>query len=256
MRSAGNVRWKNVAAAVLTLTLLGAALAVAPAQWRAFDSRGLVGVDLRISIVFAERWSTTGSMYLERQLAGPYAAREFDPDLETLPSLYPPPAVLLFAPFRVLPSFLWWLVPLAVIGWSVARSRPRTLVWPLIGAALAWPNTSSAIIAGNTAMWVAAAVAGGIHLGWPAVAIALKPSFAPFVLVGLLNKPRVFFAALLVLATVSLLFLDQWPRYLSATLNADVWPLYSIGDLPLLALPLIAWLGRSPSVMPGDAQVV
>lgn len=251
----GNVRWANVATVVLTLTMLGAALAVTAVRWHAFDSRGLVGIDLRISDVFAERWSTTGSMYLDRQLTGPYAAREFDPDLTTLPSLYPPPAILLFAPFAVLPSFLWWLVPLAVICWSVARSRPRPLVWPLLVAVLVWPNTSAAVIAGNTAMWVTAAVAGGIHLGWPAVAIAMKPSFAPFAIAGLLTRPRAFAAALLVLAGVSLLFLDQWPRYVSATLNADVGPFYSIEDLPLVALPLIAWLGRVGSVKPGEARV-
>jgi hypothetical protein len=244
-----------VATGVLTVTLLVAALAVAAERWQAFESRGLLGIDLRISNVFADRWSTTGSMYLDVQLAGPYAAREFDPDLETLPSLYPPPAVLLFVPFRVLPSFLWWLVPLAAIGWSVARSRPRPMVWPLIGAALVWPNTSSAIIAGNTAMWVAAAVAGGIHLGWPAVAIALKPSFAPFAMAGFLSRPRTFIAGLLVLAVVSLLFLDQWPRYITAALNSDVGLQYSIGDLPLVALPLIAWLGRSGSAKRADARI-
>ena len=249
------VRWTNVAVTIAVGLLMVAAVAVAAVRWGAFESRERVGIDLRITIVFAERWSTTGSMYLDRQLAGPYAAREFNPDLETLPSLYPPPAILLFAPFLVLPAVLWWLLPLAVMGWSIVRSRPRLWAWLLIGAALIWPNTSSAVIAGNTAMWVGAGVAGGIYLGWPAVLVLLKPSFAPFALAGVLTRPRAVLAGLVVLAAVSLFFVAEWPRYIQATLNADVGPLYSVGDLPLVALPLIAWLGRAKEVRPADEPV-
>lgn len=248
MSAAGGIRWARVVTMALTIALLGAALAVATIMWRAFEEQDLVGIDLRIAVVFAERWASTGSMYLETQLTGPYPARAFNPDLTTLPSLYPPPAVLLFAPFRILPAILWWLVPLAAIAWSIARSRPRPWAWLLIALALAWPNTSATLIAGNTAMWVAAAVAAGLYLGWPAVLVFLKPSFAPFAFAGFLGRRRAFNAAMVGLAGVAVLFVAQWPRYVAALLNADVGPLYSAGDAPLVTLPLIAWLGRSDSL--------
>jgi hypothetical protein len=213
-------------------------------RYRAFEEAGLLGIDLRIGQVFAHRWLDTGSMYLPAQLIGPYESRTFRWDLESLPSLYPPNAVLPFLATLVLPAFAWWLVPLGVSALAAWRLRPASWTWPILALALVWPNTSAAILAGNTAMWVAAAVWGAVVWGWPAVFVALKPSFFPFAFAGVLGSRRAFGIGLLGLVASALLFLPLWDDYLAAVRWSDVRLDYSIGDLPLVLMPIVAWLGR------------
>lgn len=224
--------------------LLMVAVAIGWSRLQSVIAEDLVGIDLRIIHVFVDRWSDTGSMYLPSQLTGPYAAREFDPRLTTLPALYPPNAILLFLPLSVLPSLLWWLIPLSVISSVVWMLRPDRWTWPILAAALAWPNTLTSIFVGNTAMWITAGVASGLLLGWPAALVLLKPSFAPFALVGLARRRRALVIGVAILGVVSLITVGQWAAYLAAVRNSDVDAFYSIGDLPLITAPIIAWLGR------------
>ena len=61
------------------------------------------GTDLTLYLGATQRFLGGGTFYLERQLHGPYNGQPGD-------LFYPPPAVLLFAPFEVLPMILWWCV--------------------------------------------------------------------------------------------------------------------------------------------------
>ena len=181
------------------------------------------------------RWLETGQLYLARQLAGPTPVQDGDP-------LYPPIVLYLLLPFRVLPSILWWVIPLAIIGSVIVWLRPRSWTWPLLALILLWPRTPALIYYGNPGMWVDAAIAGGVVLGWPSVFVLIKPSLAIYAPLGI--RRRSWWVALGILAIASLPFGTLWVDYATVLRNSGVPPWYSLLDLPLSLAPVIAWLGR------------
>jgi hypothetical protein len=110
-------------------------------------------------------------------------------------------------------------------------------------ATLIWPNTADSLWAGSSNLWIVAGVAGGLIWGWPAVIVAFKPSFAPFMLIGV--RRRSWWIAIAVVAVLSLAMLPEWLRYVTVLENLESpGPVYSLGDLPLLLVPVIAWAAR------------
>jgi hypothetical protein len=134
-RAATRIRWRrSVAIAATVLVLLFTALEF-EAVWRGQVSRGWIGGDLAVYLAVARRWVETGVLYWPSQLAGPYAnADAWLPD--GVANLYPPPAVLLFVPFLVLPAILWWVIPLGVLISGVVYWKPAWWSWPFLAAAL------------------------------------------------------------------------------------------------------------------------
>ena len=226
----------------LTLVILAFGLVVFVMRWRVFDAAGFLGLDYRTHLVFAERFLDTGSMYLPYQLAGPYDPQPLPHVPAVMPSMYPPHAIYLFAPFLVLPAILWWVIPVGLTAYVVATFRPAPWTWPVIAALVALPHIVAALIVGNTTMWLVAFVAAGLRWHWPAVLVTLKPSLAPFALIGL--RHRSWWVAALALAIVSLPMLPSWFDYLAAVRNGGASPLYSIGSVPAMLIPVVAWLGR------------
>jgi hypothetical protein len=223
-------RW--IAFAVTAGLLLGIALSnvllatKVIAQW---------GSDYTFYRTVAERWWTVGDFYLPYQVAGPYIAES---GVETL---YPPAALGLFLPFVWLPAILWWVIPLGIIGWHVATSRPPWWAWPVIVLLLWWPRTQSIIIWGNVGLWEAAFVALGLRFGWPSALVLLKPSLGPFALIGIRTRGWWLTTAILVVAS-----LPMASDYIAAMRNnVGPWPglLYSVGDLPAMLIPVVARLG-------------
>ena len=205
---------------------------------------GALGVDLHTYLAATRHWLETGHFYNARQLAGPYAIEgagaTYSGDI-----LYPPIALLLFLPFLVLPQPLWWAIPAAVVGWVVWRHRPAAWAWPIMAACLAWPISLAVMMAGNPAIWIVAAVALATLYGWPGVLVLIKPSFAPFALVGM--HRRSWWVALAVCGGISLLFGSLWMDWFRAAIlyptNGGV--AYSLTQMPLAVLPLAAWAGSS-----------
>jgi hypothetical protein len=236
------VAFALVSAAAGVLLLLGVAIAIA--RYEAFASRNLVGIDWEFYAGLGQRWAMTGSLYLPYQFV-PYdvhiehlpGARE----VATMPSLYPPVAGPFFWLVGLLPAPLWWTIPLGIIAWSLRGARPWT--WPILGAVLCWPNTSSSIIAGNTTMWVAAGMALASRWGWPAVIVVLKPSFAPLALIGMWH--RRFWLAVVLLTLVSIAMAGEWVRYAQVLVNGrGPGLLYSVPDIPFVLAPLLAEYSR------------
>jgi hypothetical protein len=92
-------------------------------------------------------------------------------------------------------------------------------------------------------MWVVACVALGTIYAWPAVFALLKPSVFPFALLGI--RSRGWWLGLAVLVVASFPFGSMWGTWLTTVLNARGGGLfYSVQEVPLLALPLIAWAAR------------
>lgn len=229
---------------VLTLTATGFFVAAGIYEfvwlWGYIDGQSSIGADLAFFRSIAEHWRDTGQFYLEHQLTGPYVVQT------QVDVLYPPTALLLFVPFIWLPSLLWWLIPVGTFVVAIRGLRPARWTWPLIAAGLAYPQTVSQVIYGNTNMWVAAAIAAGARWGWPSVLVLLKPSFAPFALVG--ARSRRWWAALALLALVSVPFGAMWVDYATAMRNSSLSWTYALVSLPLMFVPLVAWLGRRENV--------
>jgi hypothetical protein len=237
----GSVARRQIDMALIVLAVVGFGLWIA--MWavlltnRGFFGR-FYGQDLVIYLEAADRWLHGGGFYNAYQLAGPYQVAFGD-------IIYPPPSLALFFPFTVVPVPFWWAIPVALVGASIFRLRPAP--WALLGivACLWWPDTIFRIILGNPVLWVVAFLALG----------ATRPFFSPFALIkftlapaALLNvRNRAWWVGLTVFGVVSLLFLPMWPDYLTVLSNLRVdsgWA-YSIRELPMIAIPWIAWLGRA-----------
>lgn len=78
-------------------------------------------------------------------------------------------------------------------------------------------------------------------------------TIAPLALIGIRDRRWGWTVA--GIAAVSLLFLPMWPTYIGVLLDArhPAGLLYSAQDIPMLAIPLIAWALRARS---GDHEPV
>lgn len=196
-----------------------------------------LGVDYQLYMDVTRRWLAGGPYFEPYQLAGPYEIRAGD-------VLYPPVALLFFAPFTVLPALLYWAVPIAILVWVVWHWRPRPEVWPLIAFCAAWPTTALKTWTGNPVLWIAAALAVATLWRGAAVLVLLKPSLLPFAFFGI--RRREWWISLAVLTVLSVPFGSMWADWLTALQNSrgGGW-LYSALEIPFLALPLVAWAGRT-----------
>jgi hypothetical protein len=231
------------AARISRLGLIGVAMGMlVTSVVVAISTRGHeAGMDFWFYRDIAIRWLADGSYYTPVQLAGePYELTAM------VDVLYPPTALALFVPFVWLPWVLWWVIPIAVIGYVVWTYRPSPWAWAAIAFLVAWPRTFGAVLFGNTDMWMAAGVAGGLRWGWPAVLIAVKPTFLPFALVGVRHRSTWVLGTILGLLSLPLL-----PDYITAMTNLRVDGIgYAAVSLPIVLIPIVAWLGREKPPAP------
>jgi hypothetical protein len=222
---------------ILAVALAGVLLVVV--SWvnaQMVAAAGGLGVDYLYYADIGQRFLDTGTYYYPHQLAGPY-------DITLMHDvLYPPSALLLFVPAAVLPWPVWWIVPIGGTAYVIAGWRPSA--WGVAGMILllSWPRANGAFLFGNTDIWAMAAVAAGLRWGWPAVFLLIKPTFAPFALVGI--RQRSWWVALAGMAVFGLLTLPLWLDYLSAMTNIRAPSDYSLGSVPLLLVPVVAWATR------------
>jgi hypothetical protein len=200
-----------------------------------------VGQDFRFYRDVALHWLTTGQLYLPHQLEGEYHLALM------VDVLYPPTALLLFVPFALVPGWLaamaWWGIPAAVVARQAWVQRPGPWTWPVVGLLLLWPRSYGSIAWGNTDIWLVTFVSAGLLWGWPAVLVLLKPTFAPFALVGI--GRRSWWIAAAGLALFSLAALPLWFDYVQAMLRVRGLQLdYSVFNLPIVLVPLALHLGR------------
>ena len=241
-------RWAKPLAAGLTVAIVLVALLELAASLSYVLPPGgsSLGMDFFFYMDLAGRWLETGAYYMPHQLSGPYTATLM------VDNLYPPSALFLFVPFVFLPAILWWLVPVGVLAAFLAWCRPGPIAWPLLALVLVWPRTQTAFLFGNTDLWMAAAVAGGIRWGWPAALLVIKPTFLPLGLVSV--RRREFWIALAAVGVVSIPMAALWVDYVQALRNMTIDADYSVGSLPLVLAPVIAWLLRTRSDEPVPAR--
>jgi len=189
--------------------------------------------DAQLYRAAGQRIIAGGPIYPAFQLAGPYS-------MDQRPELYPPPTVLLIiTPMSFLPAILWWIVPIVATSIVLAWHRPSLVGWCAILTCLAWPTSGFVIAAGNPVLWASMFVALGTVWRGAAVLSLLKPSLAPFALVGV--RSRGWWRVAAVYGVVGGAMLPLWLDWITLLENAgglDV--LYSVGHVPIMLIGLIA----------------
>ena len=213
-----------------------------------------LGVDFQLYRDVTTRWLAGGPFFEPYQVGGPYDIRAGD-------VLYPPVALWLFVPFAVTAGpgvgvagalgavavAAWWGLPLGATAAAVWRLRPKPAYWPLIALCLTNPTTLLKIWTGNPVMWSMAAMAVATVAGstrWAAPFVLLKPSLAPFAMFGI--DRRSWWLGLAVLGALCLPFGSLWGDWVVSVVNSRGGGLlYSALEIPMLLLPLVAWVGRT-----------
>jgi hypothetical protein len=221
----------------IAVMILIAAVAETVVLYGVIDDQHAVGIDLTYYQGIARHWLDTGEWYTARQLSGPYQVQTL------VDNLYPPHALYLFVPFVFLPAILWWILPLGVMAYVVWWCRPAVWALPILALMVLFPKTPNQILYGNTDLWVAAAIAGGVRFGWPSVFVTFKPSLVIFAVLGI--RTRAWWIAAAVLAIASLPFLPLWLDYPTVMRNSSASWYYSFGNLPFDLLPIAAWLAST-----------
>ncbi len=194
--------------------------------------RWLIGIDRDIYASAAQSWLQSGQWYHPRQLAGPY-------DIVYGDVLYPPLLLYLLLPFQLLPTVLWWLLPAGATLASLRHIRPPAVALPFMLLCLAWPLAMEEVIKGNPVIWVLAAEAVAIAWGGPTTLVLLKPSLFPFAFIGVRDRKWWVVLGGMALASVPLLRLTlEYPVVVLNSRGGGL--LYSIRDVPLLLIPVIA----------------
>jgi hypothetical protein len=228
---------------VAATVVFGALFVAVWAMWIMNDPPNVWGGDFVIYRDATERWLSGGSYYLDRQLHGPYEIVHGD-------VLYPPTTIPLFIPFLWLPAILWWVIPLGIVAAVVAWHHPHPLAWAAIAACVWFPFTGTKLIYGNPSMWVAAAIALGTVWRWPAALVLLKPTLAPFALIGI--HRRSWWVTVAAMVGISLVFLPLWADAIRVLVDSrnPKGLLYSAAEIPMVVIPVIAWIGGRYSPLP------
>jgi hypothetical protein len=192
----------------------------------------------------AARWLAGGQFYPASQLAGHWT-------ISGGAILYPPVTLWLFVPFTGLPAVLWWAIPALLVAWALWRLRPGALAWPVMAFLVGFSAFPAFVRAGNPMMWALTAMFAGCATVGPSVLVLLKPSLAPFALFGAWDRRWWLWAGGFALACLPFGFL--WLDWVRSLLGSNGSLAYSYREVGLLAVPLVAWVGRQPRRTPASA---
>ena len=200
-----------------------------------------ISPDWSVNMDAAQRWLTTGTYFLPRQLNGPYEHLNMD-------VMYPPAALYLFVPFSFLPRLAWFVVPLGIMAAALWRLRPAVWGWAVIGVLFCYdPVAIMELTSGNPLLWAMAALFASVAFDTPASFVLLKPTLLPVALFGIWRRSWWLGLALLVLLSLPMLALDiTWLR-VALDARQPFGLLYSLHEMPCAAIPLVAWLASAHS---------
>ena len=236
----GRRRWYRPIAFGLSIHLLAWAVVVFWAIASGAIRREEFGWDARLFAGFGQRFLETGQAYYPVQLAGSYLA-------EGVVNLYPPITLYLFVPFAYLPLVLWWVIPLGIFGWHVWSCRPAPWTWPILALVLGLIPTVGALVYGGTILWSVAFICIGLRHPIVGALLGFKPTDA--VMCVLFVRHRSFWIGVALMGLLAIPFGDLWIQWWTAISNIESGsPLRNVMGVPMLLLPVVAWVGRSHRV--------
>jgi hypothetical protein len=203
------------------------------------DPRFPVGCDFAALREAARRWLGGDAFYPPFELAGPFW--QLNPGSAVPVIMYPPVGLLLFAPFTVLPAAAWWLIPAAIVVLAVRRLHPPAWVWPPVLLLALCPYVPEAIQNGNPVIWMFAFAMAGAAFGWFGPLVLLKPTLAPFALLGV--RRRSWWISATVILIVCVPFGALWIDYARVIANVRASPGWFLHDWPFLGIAALIYLG-------------
>jgi hypothetical protein len=202
------------------------------------------GWDYELYMDATRRWLAGGAFYPAAQVAGPY-------QLGWGAVLYPPQMLAVFVPFAFLPPLLWYVIPIAVTLAVIAWHRPSTAaIVAMLALPSLFPMSFFVYLGGTPTIWIVAFLA--LATRWPAVGalVLLKPSLAPFALLGVRRRRWWLAAGVTTIAGLALLPLTlEWLETIANARGPLSGPLYSLENVPVLLVPLVARIGQRRQVM-------
>lgn len=231
------IRFALIAVTVAILVLVVVELVyglLGPPNWRA-----AVGWDLSVYANLSRKLFSGGGWFPPQELSGPF-------QLATIQEvLYPPVVAYVFAPFMFLPIGALWIMVAGTMAWLFREWRPALWTWPLMALCLLWPLTLLKGLSGTSTVLITMAVGLGLRYRWPFALILIKPSFLPLALIGIRSRGWWICVGVLVLLTLPYLTETlQYPTVLMNARGSHGGALYSLEDAPMIAIPVLAWLGR------------
>ncbi len=168
--AAADIEWRWIAPR-LVLAVIGGYLAF---RWGALIATGHVRAlwlkDYELYMDATRGWLAGGPFYPDWQTSGPY-------DIRWGAILYPPVALVLFAPFSFLPGWLWIAIPFGVTLAVIVSHRPG--LWRLAAMAVVLAGNPLEILdytAGTPTIWVVMFVALATRWPWWSALVLAKPT--------------------------------------------------------------------------------
>jgi hypothetical protein len=215
---------------------------------------GAIGIDYAAVTDAARRWLDTGQPFPDRQLHGPYAHIGWNPS-DTGEFFYPPVTLPFFALFAFLPALAWWLAIALLFALGLRRVRPARWSWPLLAGLAAFTNLVPVLIAGNPALWIAVCALWAPVTGWSGALVLLKPTLAPWAVLGIWR--RSWWVAIAVLALASIPFASLWVDWVHAVLDLQESGLhFLLVQAPFMLIPTAALAaGTGPDLWQGTSRL-
>lgn len=187
-----------------------------------------------------DRLLATGTPYAPFELAGAFMPEHLD-------FIHPPNALVLFAPFAVLPQpldyLLWVGIPIGIFC-VLLRGLPWW-AWPAVALLSTTNSLQYPILNGNSSLFMTAIFGLGFRYGWVVGLLAMKPTLAPLAVVGLRASRRSIAAAAAIAIVPILITLPWLADYLTVARNMQGIPLtYSISNYSLIALAALPWVAE------------
>jgi hypothetical protein len=122
---------------------------------------------------------------------------------------------------------------------------PAVVVEPILASLAATIPVAAGLVYGNTELWSVAFLCVAVRFAPAAWLLIVKPSLFPAIL--LFARDKRWWYAIPVVALLALPFGALWLDYLEAMTNLQSRGiLYSLHAIPVLLIPIVAWVSRSP----------
>jgi hypothetical protein len=224
-----------------SLAVVGIQVVLYVVGWLANHNAIPLGLDWLGYRAGFDRLLATGTPYAPFELAGAFTPEHLD-------FIHPPNALVLIAPFAILPQpldyILWIAIPIAIFCYLL-RGLPWW-AWPAVALLSTTNSLQYPILNGNSSLFMTAIFGLGFRHGWVVGLLAMKPTLAPLGIAGFggfRRSPRTILVAG-ALAVVPILVTLPWlADYVTVARNMQGIPLtYSVSNYSLIALAALPWV--------------